>query len=672
MRNKKRIVGFLLVAALLSTSTGCSREQQEVTTKDMDSDAAAVSSMEEQLNVMAKHWDQWLEREDRKKPYLTYAVTDLDRNGRWELIVSSDKQGSGRFTYTDYYQVNAAGDGLEKLATGYQEGDSQVDVVHNLETAYFDPEKKEYHYITGDFATAGAATGYYNSIEALSLRGNELQLTTLGYENREKNAKGKLASKYYKTFSGKDTKINKEEFSKDLLGDAYYPDCGKLDTHIAWFQFENSLKKVEEDNLLYYLRRSAKAFTLSDPIVQKEETIRGFAVKVPQYIQMTDEKKQERINKLIVKEAGKILDNVDKETFRLASFTCSVKLNNGNNLSILAESDGMGEGAPHPLAWADTINIDCERECVLAQTDLLPKDEREWAEEDIMEHDCVDIRDIGYRAFRKEHGDGKLLESKSDWEQVEVYQTKEKLGVVIPTIHAIGEYQIYEIRKRDDLSQGIPYDQIDWDAYRYKLPDDDYKTLQEYRPVLDGKKSFSWCEERIGEGKSTKSVEVTLPEFFEKFNTDAEMKDITFLLDYIQFCDVTQDGSKELVLAFDTYGYFFLILHKENDSFHGIDFAVRCFQGLSKNGVYGSHGGQSRAYYQLRFADGAFTQTYLGGYDSYKKLKFFIKDKEVTEETFLKWEKKNARDDVPSYRPFAKTLEPSTSSTGRKTKQDSN
>lgn len=661
MKNKKRIVGLLLVAALVVVSTGCSGRPNEITTKDMDSDVTSGGSMEEQLKVMAKHWDQWLDRENRKKPYLTYAVTDLDQNGRWELIVSADRQGSGKFTVTDYYQINASGDGLEKLRTGYEEGESQVDLVNDLETAYYDPEKKEYHYITGDFATAGVATGHVKSIEALTLSGGTIRIDSLGYENCERNRQGKETTTYYKMQSGKEKKIEKLDFSRDLLGDEAYSGCGKLNTHIAWFQFENTLEKVEEDNLLYYLRRSAKAFSLSDPIVQKEETIEGFAVKVPQYISIAEKKKQERINKRIVKEAEKALDCVDSETFHLDSFTCTVKLNDSHNLSILVEGSGMGEGAAHPLAWADTINIDCERECVLAQTDLISKDEREWVEEDILDHDCEDIRDIGYRAYCKKNKDGKLLESASDWEQVEVYQTKEKLGVVIPTSHGLGSYQIYEIEKERGFSQGIPYDEIDWDAYRYKLSADDYQILQEYKPILTGEKKFSLHESMIGDEKGKKPFdEVTVKEYFEMLCSEAELKDITFLLDYIQFCDVTQDGSKDLVLAFDTYGYFFLVLHRENDSFHGIDFPVRCFQGLSKNGVYSAHGGyQTQHYYQLRFADGVFTETCLGGYDRDKKLKYFIKDKEVTEKTFLKWKKKNVKEDVPSYKPFAKTLEPS-------------
>lgn len=658
MKKMKRAGGLILAAGLLIVSIGCGQSQgkKEIETKDSESQLAGNSglSMEDQLKVLCKHSDKWLDKEDKKEPYLTYAVTDLDQNGRLEIIASADRQGSGRFSYTDYFQVNEAGDGVEKLQTGYEEGESQVDLVNDLGTAYYDPEKKEYHYITGDFATAGAATGYAKSIEALTLSGGTIRIDILGYENCERDGE-KEETTYYKMQSGKEKKIEKMDFSRDLLGDEAYAACGKLNTHIAWFQFENKLEKATEENLLYYLRRSAKAFSLSDPIVQKEETIQGFAVKVPQYISMAEKKKQERINKLIVKEAEKALACVDSETFHLDSFTCTVKLNDSHNLSMLVEGSGMGEGAAHPLAWAETINIDCERECVLAQTDLIPKDEQEWVEENILDHDCEDIRDIGYRAYCKKNKDGKLLESASDWDQVEVYQTTENLGVVIPTIHAIGSYQIYEVRKDND-SLGIDWDQVDWDAYQYKLPASDYKALQAYMPLLKGEKSFFWnVEEKMGETESATPVEVTMPQYFQKMAKEAELEDITFSLDNIMLCDVTQDGEKELILSFDILGYFSLILHKEGDQIYGVYRPVRWFRGLTENGIYSASGGWIY-YYQMRFADGLFQETRLGGYERKYKGTFLIGKREVKEKEFKKWKKKTLGKEVPVYEPFAKEL----------------
>lgn len=658
MKKMKRAGGLILAAGLLIVSIGCgqSQEKREIETKDSESqlDDNSRLSMEDQLKVLCKHSDKWLKKENKKEPYLTYAVTDLDQNGRLEIIASADRMGSGRFSYTDYFQVNKAGDGIEKLWTSYEEGESQVDLVNDLGTAYYDPEKKEYHYITSDFATAGVATGHIKTIEALTLSGRMIRIDSLGYENCERNEDGKEKTAYYKMQSGKEKKIQKLDFSRDLLGDEAYQGCGKLNTHIAWFQFENKLEKVTEENLLYYLRRSAKAFSLADPLVQQKKEIHGFTCEVPQYTTMSDTAKQDRLNQLIVREIGKSLEDLDKDTFSL-EFSCMIKRNDSEYLSLLVTCDGMEEGAAHPAAWADTVNIDCQKEKVLTQTDLLPKVKRKWVEYRILEEDCVDIRDIGYRAYRMGKDPDNLLEYPEEWKNVDVYQTQDSIGVVIPCIYAMGSYQIYEVRKEND-SSGVDWDQVDWDAYQYKLPASDYKALQAYMPLLKGEKSFIWNEEKpMGETENATPVEVTMPQYFQKMAKEAELKDITFTLDDIMLCDLTQDGEKELILSFDTLGYFFLILHKEGDQIYGVYRPVRWFKGLTENGIYSASGGWVY-YYQMRFADGLFQETRLGGYERMENGMFFIGKRKVKEKEFETWKEKTLGKEVPEYKPFAKEL----------------
>lgn len=661
MRKIKRVGSFILAVCLLVVSIGCGQIQSKKGVKDSGNELAGGSglSMEEQLKVLCKHSDKWLEQENKKKPYLTYAVTDLDQNGRWEIIASADRQGSGRFSYTDYFQVNEAGDGLEKIQTSYKEGESQIDLANDLETAYYDPEKEEYHYITGDFATAGAAAGYSKSIEALTLSDGKIRIDSLGYESCEKDSGGKEKTTYYKMESGKEKKIEKMNFSRDLLGDEAYPACGKLNTHIAWFQFENRLDKVTEESLLYYLRRSAAAFSLADPLVKKKKVLHGFPCEVPQYTTMSDTAKQERLNALITRETGKSLKDLETESFHLDDFSCMIKRNDAGYLSLLIECSGMGEGAAHPSAWADTVNIDCKKERVLAQADLLPEDEREFVEMRILEEDCEDIRDIGYRSYRLKKGEENLLESPEDWKNVDVYQTRNKIGVVIPCSHAIGSYQIYEVSEVYDPNdpEGIVWDQVDWDAYQYKLPAADYKVLQAYMPVLKEEKTFLWEDEQglTRPRGNTDLSEVTVQQFFQKMRKEAEIKNIKFPLDNIMLCDVTQDGQKELILSFDTLGYFYLLLHKEGDQFYGIYLPVRWFEDLRDNGIYMGFGGWCY-YYQMRFADGKFQNKRLGGYErlGLEEERFMIGKRKVKQKEFEKWQEKTLGKKVPAYEPFAK------------------
>lgn len=658
MKQIKRMGSLILAVGLLLGAAGCGQgtDAEEHVTKDMEQGGAdgQAASVENQLQVFIKSADKWMERENREEPYLTYAVTDLDQNGRLEILASADRQGSGRFSYTEYYQVNEAGDDIEKIQTDYEEGESEADLVNDLTMAYYDPEKKEYHYITGDFATAGTATGYVESVDALTLKDGRLRTDCLGYESCERDKNGKEKTTYYKMESGKEKKVSKIDFNRDLLGDTVYPDCGKMNTHIGWFQLKNKGKKITEEYLLYQLRQSAGAFSLADPLMWQE--MEGFPCRVPQYRTMSDQNKQKRLNQLIVREAGKSLKGVETDTFRVDADACSctVKQNDAEYLSLLVEGSGMGVGAAHPIAWADTVTIDRQKETVLTQTDLLPKDEREWIEEDILDGDCEEIRDVGYRAWRQKEDGEHLLEPDADWKDVSVYRTQDSVGVVIPTMHAAGDYQIYEVR-RDDFQTGTDWDQVDWEAYQYTLPADDYKVLQTYMPLIKGEKSFLWNRE---EKEDTTLVEATIPQYFEKMEKNAEVSDLTFSLDYIRICDVTQDGEKELVLSFNTLGYFDLILHKEGDRFYGTYYHVRSFEDLRENGIFHGYGGSGCVdYYQVRFAGGLFKTTCLGGHErDGKKLAYYIGKKNVTEKEFEKWRKKLLGKVVKGYEPFDKTL----------------
>ena len=70
----KRACGLVLSACLLIASIGCGQGQskEEIETKDSKTELAGNFglSMEDQLKVLCKHSDKWLEKENREEPYL--------------------------------------------------------------------------------------------------------------------------------------------------------------------------------------------------------------------------------------------------------------------------------------------------------------------------------------------------------------------------------------------------------------------------------------------------------------------------------------------------------------------------------------------------------------------------------------------------------------------------
>lgn len=84
-----------------------------------------------QLQIIAKNKELWLDGLNDEDAVYQYAVTDLDGNGRKEIIVSQ-KEGTENYIYSRIFQVNDSYDGLEECGTDFAEGASQPDREENV------------------------------------------------------------------------------------------------------------------------------------------------------------------------------------------------------------------------------------------------------------------------------------------------------------------------------------------------------------------------------------------------------------------------------------------------------------------------------------------------------------------------------------------------------------
>ena len=90
----------------------------EADSTDVQEDITAVAS---QIALIAGEKDMWLQG-------MEYAITDMDGNGRLELITSNCR-GTGHYTYSRFYEVNETYDGLDLCETSFEEGTSQPDIM---------------------------------------------------------------------------------------------------------------------------------------------------------------------------------------------------------------------------------------------------------------------------------------------------------------------------------------------------------------------------------------------------------------------------------------------------------------------------------------------------------------------------------------------------------------
>ena len=216
----------------------------------------ATLSIEDQLACISRCKDIWLDKED---DFMQYAVTDLDHNGRLEVIASSGPQGSGAFTTTYYYQVSADGTTLRRIKNEVGE----IDIVDGIDTAYVDRETGTYYYCAYDYASAGAgARGVWYSGVVLK----NGMLTDRLYATGECTwNKKKTEEKWHYTqyADGKKKKIAAKDFSKERLAEEFFDGFEKQSVHISWFGGKGK-KKWDDEKILNKLTKSYEAFFQND------------------------------------------------------------------------------------------------------------------------------------------------------------------------------------------------------------------------------------------------------------------------------------------------------------------------------------------------------------------------------------------------------------------------
>lgn len=143
-----------------------------------------IAPAEAQIALLVANRDQWYPVENYYVPY-SYAVADLDQNGRLELLITVC-MGTGFFSENAAWEVNATGDGIVSCGDIFDTYESQVDLGYAQTDVYYDGAGI-YYYMVSDYIRNGWA---FNATEkyALSLQDGQLQarhLASYGCENFE-------------------------------------------------------------------------------------------------------------------------------------------------------------------------------------------------------------------------------------------------------------------------------------------------------------------------------------------------------------------------------------------------------------------------------------------------------------------------------------------------------
>ncbi len=133
-------------------------------------------SVYNQIKIIADSRDLWEEDVYFAGDVYQYAITDLDHNGRLEII-ASNMGGTGLFTYSRFYEINMTYDALVECKTGFIKYDSQSDLIMDSMETYID-ENGQFFYVVYDYLRNGAAEHYENT-QSLTLKDREILVTTI-------------------------------------------------------------------------------------------------------------------------------------------------------------------------------------------------------------------------------------------------------------------------------------------------------------------------------------------------------------------------------------------------------------------------------------------------------------------------------------------------------------
>ena len=233
-------------------------EWKKPAVRDKEKNAAITNkaeTLDDQITLISQQSDMWL---DKDYIGLYCAVTDLDHNGRLEVIVSTGIQGSGGHTISWYYQVSMDGLGLHRVR---EEGNAS-DIVDEIKTVFVDPETGTHYYCVSDYVSYGAGSRYI-WYGAMALKdGLITKRTYAGGECTWNKKRTEEVWQYSRYRDGKEEKLKDKKADIDSLAEDFFNGFDKKKVNISWV-YLGGAKKYSKQKLRKMLAKSYQEFQVS-------------------------------------------------------------------------------------------------------------------------------------------------------------------------------------------------------------------------------------------------------------------------------------------------------------------------------------------------------------------------------------------------------------------------
>lgn len=246
MKSKWKILIAFLLLALAGFSSQIYIQNMSIRSGNEVSDI----TIERQLQVMLDNYE-W-SCPPSGNICRMFTVTDLDQNGRLELIISR-LEGSGRYTYSDYYEVNKELDGLTPCEWPDRNFESEADVMVSSVPVYYDPNNEIFYYIFQDRIPDGIHYASENK-RAISLADGTLSERILAY----KNTYDEDISDSFAIITCEDADGNEiDERAYDRFEETIFADFHKRAACFSWFDLNDTNRGKLSDNEIADILREA-------------------------------------------------------------------------------------------------------------------------------------------------------------------------------------------------------------------------------------------------------------------------------------------------------------------------------------------------------------------------------------------------------------------------------
>lgn len=225
---KRRLIAFLMcVFMVCGVFCGCSDEPK----------------VNEEVKGIVGNMSTWSASAKQGTSIYLYAVTDLDQNGKYEMI-SAENFGTGNFTESRIFELGEDKKTLREIEHVF-EGESQVDLMQDTADVYKEPETGRLYYIFSDNIRNGYKENY-NTKVAISLyddKFTEERLITEAVVYEEGSLEP--TTTYY---NSKGEEVTKEDYDNAVAN--RFAGYEKLSATFCWkgYTFSNHDSTINADN----------------------------------------------------------------------------------------------------------------------------------------------------------------------------------------------------------------------------------------------------------------------------------------------------------------------------------------------------------------------------------------------------------------------------------------